>query len=140
MRDRPLLVVVAHLGEDVIDGFLDELKNSDAALWSSSSEKSADENVRDAFFDLISRFAPAEGTPIPGRHTPAAGLPPSESVDTKTGRRTACLCGRHTTRLRMSVSAEQDLLACPDPGSSRRAPRLSGAFFLPHQSEPKELP
>ena len=28
MRDRPLLIVAAHLGADVIDGFLDELKNS----------------------------------------------------------------------------------------------------------------
>jgi hypothetical protein len=139
MRDRPLLVVAARLGEDVIDGFLDELKNSDAAFWSSSSDKSAEENVRETFFDLISRFAPTGGTPIPPPPASTAGLPPFESANAKTGRRTACMCGQHAARPQMSAFAEQRFTADPARRMSRRAARSSSTFFLPRQTEPKVL-
>jgi hypothetical protein len=39
MRDHPLQVVAARLRADMIDGFLDELKNSKAALWSALSDR-----------------------------------------------------------------------------------------------------
>jgi hypothetical protein len=74
MRDRPLPVVADRLGADVIDGFLDEQKNSNAALWSSSSDKSAE--VRETFFQ--SHFAICPG----GKYTNLAstfprGRPPA---------------------------------------------------------------
>jgi hypothetical protein len=111
MRDRPLLVVADRLGQDVIDGFLAELKNSDAALWSSSSKKSAEENVRGTFFDLISRFAPVEGTLIPPPSASTAGLPRCEGVDDETRCRTACMCGQHAARPKMSGLAGQSFTA-----------------------------
>jgi hypothetical protein len=140
MRDRPLLVVAARLGEDVIDGFLEELKNTDAALWSWSTETSAKENVRETFFDLISRFAPAGGTSIPPPPASTDSLPPCESVDAKTGNRTACMCGQHAARLRMFTFAEQSFTADPARWLSPRRARSSGTFFLPHQTEPEVLP
>ena len=140
MRDCPLLVVVGRLGEDVIDGFLDELKNSDAAFWSSSSDKSAEENVRETFFDLISRFGPAGRTPIAPPSASKAGFPSCESVDAKAGRRIACMCGQHAARPQMSVFDERSFTADPARRMSHRRAKSSSTFFLPHQTEPEVLP
>jgi hypothetical protein len=106
MSDHPLLVVAARLGSDVIGGFLDELKSSDAALWSSSSDKGADETVRETFFDLISRFDPAGGTPIPPPASTAV-LARCESNDAKTGPRAVCMCGQHAARPQMLAFAQE---------------------------------
>jgi hypothetical protein len=140
MRDRPLLIVAARLRADVIDGFLDQLKNSNAALWSLSADKSAEEAVRETFFNLIWRFAPAGSTPIPPQPAPRAVLPPCESADAKTEPRAVCTCGQHAARPQKFAFAEQSFLAYPDPLMSRRASRPSSTFFLPHQTKPKELP
>ena len=70
MRDRPLLIVAARLGADVIDGFLDELKNSNEALWSSSADKSAEEAVRETFFNLIFGDLPRREVHQSGRSLP----------------------------------------------------------------------
>ena len=140
MRDRPLLIVAARLGADVIEGFLDELKNNYAALWSSSADKSAEEAVRETLFNLIWRFAPAGSTPIPPQPAPRAVVPPCESGDAKTEPRAVCTGGQHAVRPQKFAFAELSFLGYPDPLMSRRASTPSSTFFLPHQTKPKELP
>ena len=111
MRDRPLLVVAARLRADVIDGFLDDLKNSNAALFSSASDKSAEETARETFLNLISRFAPAARTPIPLQPAPPAVLPPCESTVPKTGPRAVYTCGQHAARPQTFAFAQRSFLA-----------------------------
>ena len=136
MRDRPLLIVAARLGADVIDGFLDELKNSYAELWSSSADKSAERPFSISSGDLPRREV----------HQSRRSLPPEPSsrhVKAPTLKRSRALSARVVSMplvRRSSPFAELSFLGSPDPLMSRRASRPSSTFFLPHQTKPKELP
>jgi hypothetical protein len=91
MRDRPLLVVAARLGEGVIDGFLDQLKTAMERFGLRHLTKALKKTCgRPSSISL--RDSPRrEERQIPPPST--AGLPPCGSVDAKTGRRAACVCG-----------------------------------------------
>jgi hypothetical protein len=139
MRDRPLQVVAARLGADMIDGFLDELKNSNAALRSVSSDKSAEETVREIFSNLISRFARREEREsrrsLPLQPSSRHGIAPTLSGAARSLHvRSAC---RSSADVRFRA-AEFPRLPGPAP-MSRRASRPSSTFFLPHQTKPKAL-
>jgi hypothetical protein len=138
MRDRPLLVVAARLRADVIDGFLDDLKNSNAALFSSASDKSAEETARETFLNLISRFAPAARTPIPLQPAPQPSSRHVKAPSLKRGRAQSTRVVSMPLVRRRSLSPS-GVSSLGPARMSRRASRPSSTFFLPHQTKPKAL-
>src|SRR4029077_3546553 len=60
--------------------------NSNAALFSSASDKSAEETARETFLNLISRFAPAARTPIPLQPAPQPSSRHVKAPSLKRGR------------------------------------------------------
>lgn len=125
MREFPLRMIVDGLDPEVIDEFLNVMRATDGALWSTSSGEAEGGRalVTEAFSNLISSFETSQGVRVLSPKDIEAGSFVCGEISGASTLGTVCVCTRHPVRGRSANRADHHFRSDPETRLSQRIPR-----------------